>query len=199
MLTHVSKRVILAVALSAVAIAGCGSTTPKAQIRALAGAGGSGFAWLRPAPPPSDWPAARIAAGATLRYPPDWRRIAGDPGTATAALQSAEHAFLGYLNVTPRQGNESLRSWASFRTRHNTQEGERAVMEIAAAGDLRFRNGRGSCVRDAYTTLTGNRFIELACLGQGPRTAAVIVGAAPAHVWGRISPTLEQAISALAG
>jgi hypothetical protein len=114
----------------------------------------------------------------------------------TAVLQSAGHDFLGYLNLTPRQGDETLSTWASFRTRHNTLEGDRSVTELGAATGLRFRNGHGSCVRDAYTTGTGARYIELACLVQGARAAFVIVGAAPPRMWASIAPKIERAISA---
>jgi hypothetical protein len=122
--------------------------------------------------------------------------VAGDAGTATAVLQNAKHEFLGYLNLTPRQAHESLITWASFRIRHNTLEGERSVTELGAATGLRFRAGHGSCVRDAYTTATGNRYTELACLVQGSSAASVIVGAAPTRRWASISPKIERAISA---
>jgi hypothetical protein len=69
--------------------------------------------------------------------------------------------------------------------------------ELAAATGLRFRSGRGSCVRDAYTTTTSAQFIEIACLVRGPRVASVIVGAAPPQTWTRMSPLIERAISAL--
>lgn len=156
----------------------------------------SAFLWLRPGPAPKGWQVARIASGAVLRYPPGWRRVTGDAGTATAVLQNNAHHYVGYLNITPRQAHETLRTWASFRTRHNQLEGERGVTELAAATGLRFRHGHGSCVRDAYTTSTDNRFIELACLVQGTRTGSVIVGAAPPGTWASISPKLERAISA---
>jgi hypothetical protein len=187
---------------------GCGTSTtaphgpspsrPGAQTRSLQtpAAGSSGFAWLRPAPAPAGWQVARIANGAVLHYPPGWRRVAGDPGTATAALQDTEHRCLGYLNLTPRQAQENLSTWAFFRTRHNTLEGDRGVTQLAAVTTMPFRNGHASCVRDAYTSRTGNRFIEIACLIQGSRSASVIVGAAPPQIWARISPLIERAISA---
>lgn len=156
----------------------------------------SAFAWLRPAPAPRAWRAARIASGAVLRYPPGWRLVAGDAGTATAVLEDSGHHFLGYLNLTPRQAEEKLSTWAPFRTHHNTLEGERNVTELAAATGLRFPHGHGSCVRDAYTTSTRNRFVEIACLVQGSRTASVIVGAAPPGRWASMSPKIERAISA---
>jgi hypothetical protein len=204
--TAISRTATLGLAALAIAAAGCGATTatksrgptattPSAQTPA---AGRDAFAWLRPTPAPAHWRSARIATGAVLRFPPGWRRVAGDAGTATAALQNAQHEFLGYLNLTPRQANENLSTWASFRTRHNIREGEHGVKELAAATGLRFSDGHGSCVRDAYTTATGNSFIELACLVQRSRAASVIVGAAPPRMWALISPVIERAISALA-
>jgi hypothetical protein len=208
--TAISKSAILGLAAMAMAASGCAITgttgsqgsspsRPGAQTRSLAtSAGGrAGFAWLRAAPAPRGWQIAQLASGAVLHYPPGWRRIAGDTGTATAVLQGAEHSFLGYLNLTPRQGDENLSTWASFRTRHDTLEGDRGVTQLAAVIAMPFRKGHGSCVRDAYTTSTGNRFIEVACLIQGSRAASVIVGAAPPQMWARISPMIERAISAL--
>jgi hypothetical protein len=122
--------------------------------------------------------------------------VHGDAGTVTAVLQDAEHEFLGYLNLTPRQGDERLSTWASFRTRHNRLEGDRRVTELAGATGLRFRSGHGSCIRDAYTTGTGNRYIELACLVQRSTSGFVIVGAAPPRTWPSIAPKIERAISA---
>jgi hypothetical protein len=204
MATGTSKTPILAVLLLAVAAiaAGCGASTtatPAATGTAATivhmTAAPSGFGWLRPAPAPTDWPTVRIPTGAVMPYPAGWR-IHGDAGTATAVLQDAADRFLGYLNVTPRQGAEALGTWAAFRTRHNADEGDRAVTTLAAATGLRFRTGSGSCVRDAYTTSTGRRYVELACLVQGPRAASVIVGAAPPATWTRTAPLIERAIAA---
>ena len=205
MATATSRRPILAVlslAVAAIAV-GCGASNPAppAATTAAATMSGttaepSGFAWLRPAPPPTDWPAVRIPTGAVMPYPAAWRRVHGDAGTATAVLKDAADHVLGYLNVTPREGAEALGTWAAFRTGHNADEGDRAVTTLAAATGLRFRTGQGSCVRDAYTTSTGARYIELACLVQGPRAASVIVGAAPPATWTRTAPLIERAISA---
>jgi hypothetical protein len=90
---------------------------------------------------PPGWRVAQLASGAVLRYPPGWRRIAGDSGTATAVLQDTQHPFLDYLNLTPRQGNENLSTWAAFRTRHDTLEGDRRVTRLAAVTAVPFRTG----------------------------------------------------------
>jgi hypothetical protein len=132
-----------------------------------------------------------------MRFPSGWRRVAGDAGTATAVLRNPEHEFVGYLNLTPRQSDESLGNWASFRLEHNAEEGDRGVARLASASGLRFRSGLGSCVRDAYATITGAHFIELACLVRGPAASSVIVGASPPAKWTQMAPVLERSISAL--
>jgi hypothetical protein len=151
---------------------------------------------LRPAPAPASWHPVSIPDGATLFYPNGWQRARGDPGTATAVIYGAGRHIDGYLNVTPRQGNETLANWASFRVAHNSDEGDRAVKRLDAARGLRFRNGHGSCVRDSYTTSSGAPYVELACIVTGTRATSVIVGAAPPEAWQRFSPLIEQAISA---
>ena len=161
--------------------------------------GGSGqrpFAWVTPRRVPEGWSVARIPTGAQLAYPPGWDKTNGDPGTATAVLLGAGGRFLGYLNVTPQQGAEKLAGWASFRVSHNVEEGDRHVVRLADATALRFATGSGSCVKDSYTTETGARYIELACIVKGPTSASVIVGATPPGSWRRISPLLERAIAA---
>jgi len=132
-----------------------------------------------------------------MRYPSGWRRIPGDAGTATAVLRNREHEFVGYLNLTPRQSDENLGNWASFRIAHNAEEGDRGVTRLASASGLRFRSGTGSCVRDAYITTTGAHFIELACLVRGPTASSVIVGASPPTKWTQMAPVIERSISAL--
>ena len=154
------------------------------------------FAWVQPQPVPRHWAVVRIVSGSELAYPPGWRIVPGDRGTATAALLGEGGRYLGYLNVTPRQGDENVATWPSFRIAHNADEGDTAVKRIAAATGLRFRAGHGSCVQDSYTTRTGARYIEDACLIAGPRAESVVVGAAPPDSWSRTSAALERAISA---
>ena len=179
----VSGKVLGALALGLIGV-GCGMSS---QAR---------FAWVQPQPVPRHWAVVRIASGSELAYPPGWRIVPGDRGTATAALLGEGGRYLGYLNVTPRQGGENVATWASFRIAHNADEGDTAVKRITAATGLRFRAGHGSCVQDSYTTRIGARYIEVACLIAGPRAESVIVGAAPPDSWSRTSTTLERAISA---
>jgi hypothetical protein len=152
------------------------------------------FAWLRPARPPASWKVARVPDGAVLAYPPGWQPIESDAGTATVALLRDGHRIDSYLNVTPKQGTETLANWSHFRPQHNLGEGDRSVHLNAAATDLPFRSGRGSCVIDTYTTSKAT-FREIACLVSGPRSTAVVVAAAPSALWNQQAATLQRAVS----
>ncbi|MBV8430093.1 MAG: hypothetical protein JO244_02950 [Solirubrobacterales bacterium] len=166
----------------------------------LAGCAGSStgpFSWQHPQAAPTQWKVAVISTGASLAYPPSWRAQRGDTGTATAALMGPRDRFLGYLNLTPRQGDETLANWSSFRVEHVAEDGDHNVRRLAAAQRLRFLSGQGSCVKDAYTTRTNQRFVEIACLVSGGQGESVIVAAAPPQVWDRESATLERAIDAV--
>ena len=152
------------------------------------------FAWLDPAPPPAGWTVARTARGGTLAYPPGWKQIKTDPGTASAALLGRGGRIEGYLNATPNQGTETLANWSRFRPAHNRDEGDRNVRVLASARDLKFRGGRGSCVIDTYTTSKAS-YREIACLVVGRTSTAVIVAAAPVELWNRHAATLRRAVS----
>ena len=183
--------------VSAIA-AGCGSsgTTRTATTTSATRAGSpSEFSWLRPAPPPPAWSLARLTGTAALAYPPSWHRIGSDPGTVSAALMARTGLITEYLNATPKQADETLQDWASFRTAHNRNEGDSDEQVLAAARDLRFRNGRGSCVIDRYRT-TRTRYQEIACLVQAPAGEIVIVAAGLAGRWAYDAPVLERAVSA---
>jgi len=164
-----------------------GSTLPNGQAPA--------FRWLHPQPPPTGWKLARLPSGAaTVAYPKNWRPIRTDPGTASVALLGHAGGIRGYLNVTPRQGKETLANWPSFRIEHLGDEGSTDVRLIARAHGLRFRSGRGSCVIDSYRTSRA-RYREIACLVAGARTSSVIVGAAPSKNWAQQAETIERAIA----
>lgn len=180
--TGTSRRGFLIAALAAAAV-GCGASQTSA------------FGWLHAHAPPSNWKVAGIPSGAAMAYPPTWRRAHGDPGTATVVLLSPNRHFLGYLNLTPRQGAETLANWSTFRVRHNAEEGDRGIKRLAAAQGLHFLTGHGSCVKDSYATEIGAQYVEIACLVAGARTTSVIVGAAPPAAWSRVSGTLERAIA----
>ena len=156
--------------------------------------GAGPFAWLRPAPPPAGWKVARIRRGSTLAYPPGWRPIETDAGTATVALLGAGERIDGYLNATPKQGSETLANWSRFRPDHSRGEGSRNVRLAASAQDLSFRSGRGSCVIDSYTTSKA-AYREIACLVAGANSSAVVVAAAPVELWHDQAATLQRAVS----
>jgi hypothetical protein len=213
--TAISRALAIGLAGLALPFAGCGaggeiaggrppdrSGSVPAGSHASAGTPPPGvaaaFAWLRRRSVPAGWHVATIPTGAALAYPRSWRPYPGDPGTATAALLGDGGRIRGYLNITPRQGPEALATWASFRIAHNAEEGDREVRREGAAGDLAFRRGKGSCVRDSYTTTTGARYVELACLVAGAQASTVIVAAALRSAWRSLAPELERAISAFA-
>jgi hypothetical protein len=202
-----SRALLVGLLALSTAASGCGASTgapPSGAVRSTTqqaspslSAAIAAFAWLRPAPAPTDWLHARLPTGATMAYPPDWHTLAGDRGTASAALFNSHDHYVGYLNLTPRQGAETPGSWPAFRLRHNVAEGDRKVKLEAAAGGLRFRTGRGTCVRDAYTTSANTRYVEIACLVGGAHISSVVIGAAPSERWTQERSVIERAISAL--
>jgi len=155
------------------------------------------FRRLQPRRPPHGWKLARLPSGrATFAYPRAWRPIRTDPGTASVALLDHGRGIRGYLNLTPRQGAETLANWPSFRIEHLGDEGSTEVNLIASAHGLTFRSGRGTCVIDSYRTSRA-RYREIACLVAGARTSSVIVGAAPSNTWAQHAETIERAIASL--
>jgi hypothetical protein len=156
-----------------------------------------GFGWLKPQRTPHGWKLARLPSGnATFAYPRTWRPIRTDPGTASVALLGRGRSILGSLNLTPRQGTETLANWPSFRIEHLGDEGSTDVRLIASAHGLSFRSGHGTCVIDSYRTSRA-RYREIACLVAGTRTSSVIVGAAPSKTWAQQARTIQRAISSL--
>ena len=178
----------VAVVLTAVALIGGLACGGESSHRRPSGH----FAWLHPASPPAGWKVAR-SSGGVLAYPPGWRPITTDPGTASVALLVGDR-IEGYLNATPKQGRETLANWSRFRPEHNAGEGSRGVHVIASASDLSFRSGRGSCVIDDYATSKAV-YREIACFVSGSRSSAVVVAAAPIALWDQRAATLERAVS----
>jgi hypothetical protein len=201
---------VSAAALALLAVAGCGgavarrSQSPAPHTRLAHAGPGRGstvrtttsgaFSWLRPAPLPRGWHVDRGASGAILAFPPSWRTVAGDRGSLSAALRDRNGRYLGYLNLTPRQGDERLSSWTTFRIRHNEAEGNHDVRLLAARRGLRLARWTVACVQDAYTTSTAVRYMEFACLTGGRHPSAVVAAAPPAD-WRLETPTLELAVS----
>ena len=182
--------------MSAAALAACGSSGADDEASGPpAPANPAAFAWVHPAPAPSGWRTRALPSrAAALAYPPGWRLIKTDPGTVTAA-RKAGGQIVGYLNITPQGGDETLANWASFRPAHNREEGDRDIVPIASATGLSFRGGQGSCVKDGYETESNARYTEIACIVRGQTGTTVVVGAASPTQWNRISPALERAIS----
>src|SRR5215472_8081206 len=155
-------------------------------------------ATLVPAPAPPGWHQLMLPNGtAVLFYPPTMHRVSGDSDAVSAARLGPGGQYLLYLNATPRQGEESLRNWASYRLRFlRSDDASRASLD-AAAGNQPFRGGTGSCVIDHYVTrVLAHRYTELACLVQGQTGASVIVAAAPTALWPSARAVLTKAVSA---
>jgi hypothetical protein len=110
------------------------------------------------------------------------------------ALRGSGGRIDGYLNVTPKQGAETVANWSRFRPQKNRDEGARDVRLLATTSDAHFRSARGSCVIDAYTTSV-TTYREIACLVSGPGASAVVVAAAPTRLWQERSALLERAVS----
>jgi hypothetical protein len=159
---------------------------------------GGAFPPLHPAAAPAGWPHLTLSGGtAVLSYPPSLRPLAGDKAAVTAAQLSAGGRYQLYLNATPRQGTETLHGWAAFRLHHLLSDHAAAAHEVAAAQDVKFRGGTGSCVIDNYRTRIGaHHFQEIACLVQGHTSASVIIAAAPTATWAQARPLLFQAVDA---
>jgi hypothetical protein len=196
MATATPSRLALAAALAAVlALAGCGGAA-RPSVSHPAAARPGAFTWLQPAAVPAGWTVRRLPSRqAELAYPPGWRPITTDPGTFSAALLGPHGRIRGYLNATPRSGEETLANWAAFRPAHNREEGDRHVVGDASAVGLRFRSATGSCVIDHYTTSTSARYREIACIVRGARATTVVVGAALPADWTRLAPQLRQSIA----
>jgi hypothetical protein len=191
------RLIVAALAIAgAAAITACGSSSSDEELSGPAvPSNPAAFHWLRPATPAGGWQSKDLPSGkATLAYPPGWKLTRTDPGTVTAA-RVEEGQIVGYLNVTPQQGDESLADWASFRPAHNQEEGDHDLVPIASATGVRFRDGHASCVKDSYVTGSDHPYTEIACIVQGPSSTNVIVGAAPPDRWGELSGQLERSIS----
>jgi hypothetical protein len=191
------KSIALAAAVAVFALAAVAVADPGGRgSRPPATGDTAAFAWLHPGVVPAGWTTRRLAGSpARLSAPPGWRPAAGDPGTRTMISRGPSGRIVGYLNATPRQGDERAANWSRFRPAHNREEGDRKVRLLAAAAGLRFRAATGACVIDSYATTTDNRFREIACIVSGRSATTVIVAAAPPSRWTAEAPILERAVS----
>ena len=180
--------------------------TPVAVFRARASSappGSNALAGLAPAAAPTGWNRFDVPLPngvATVSYPPHFTPIAGDRGTASAAVQDATGRIHAYLNVTPQQGNERLRGFPAFRVQLLVGEHDESVHREAAAAGSALHGGHRSCVLDNYVTRIGhNHYRELACFVVGSRGgAAVVVAAATIADWGHFEPQLRRAVASFA-
>ncbi len=180
------------------------SGSPGASGRAAGPAGSrqhgrDPLAWFRAGPAPAAWHQVRLPGGAAvLSYPPSLSRLAGDKGSVSEGL-SKDGRVLVYLNVTPRQGDETLSGWARFRIEHLTDDDASSARLDGAARDMKFRGGPGSCVVDDYVTRErAHHYREIACFVHGTQGSSVLVAAAPATDWARYAGLLEQAVDSYA-
>jgi hypothetical protein len=204
-----TKVLFPAMSLAVAVVAGIGSGAWSSQSRLggndhRAPAGSerstamSAFGWLAATEPPATWHQVAGPSGlGSLSVPPRFRRIRGDPGTISAALLGPGGNYLGYLNVTPRQGAEQLQGWAAFRLAHLRQDDASSVRRDAAITSVGTSTARRSCVIDDYVTKVGHHhFHEVACLIVTGSFGSVVVAATPsgdpAHVWSE----LERAVAA---
>jgi hypothetical protein len=156
------------------------------------------FGWLASTTPPATWTRITLPSGlGTVPSPPGFRTVDGDPGTLSVALRDSAGTYLGYLNVTPHEGDETLQDWAAFRLTHLRGDDAVSVHEDAAVQSVRSAAAVRSCVTDDYVTTIGHHhFHEVACYVMRGSVGSVVVAATPsgdpAHVWTQ----LERAVAA---
>ena len=124
---------------------------------------------------------------ATLAYPPGWRLIKTDPGTVTAA-RKAGGQIVGYLNITPQGGDETLANWASFRPAHNREEGDHDVVATASAIGPALSQ-RAGVVREGRLLDLLERPLH------GDRLHRPGAGCDDGHRWSRASCALEPILA----
>jgi len=170
-----------------------------AAFLAVADAAGTravGFRWFAAAPAPATWAHRSLPPGAgILSYPATF--VSGTDRDGISRERLDRHGtVLVYLDVSLKQGTETLHDWPSYRI--GVVRGEsNDVHEDGHAFGLSFRGGRGSCVLDDYRTRVENHhYREIACFVQGRRHASVLIAAALESQWARAVKTLERAVDA---
>ncbi len=167
-----------------------------AALASTAGAAGP-FAWFSASAPPAGWSHLTLPSkGATLWFPPTLHRVPSDAVSVSAAELDVNGLYVVYLNSTPKQGDERLDNWPSYRVEHLRDESASVVHEHAHA-IVAFRGGTGSCVLDDYVTrFKSHHFEEIACLVVGRTHTSVVVGSALVSKWPAARAELEQAVAA---
>jgi hypothetical protein len=148
--------------------------------------------------PPTTWNRITLPSGlGSLSVPPRFRAVRGDQGTATLADLGPDGTYLGYLNVTPRQGDERLAGWAGFRLAHLRDDGTISARQDGAIESVRTGQSLRSCVTDDYLTEIGHHhFQEVACLVMTTSAGSVVVAATPTGDPAHLSTQLERAVAA---
>ena len=171
------------------------SSTPAAPAPPAPPAPGGAFSWFVPGPAPANFRSFAVG-GAVVADPPRLKPLGGSGGSLSFAARGSHGAYFAFLNVTPKQGTESLAGWAAFRLAALRAGGGQSIHEDAASGTLAFRGGSGACVIDDYVTrVAANPFHEIACLVQGSHTASVLVVATPPADWHSYAVPLERVVS----
>ena len=155
------------------------------------------FGWLSPEVAPATWHRVTTQSGeAVLSYPPPFMPIAGDHGSASAAVESRTGKILAYVNVTPGEGDEQLKGFGRFRVHLIGKDDDRDVHLDSSAEDLAFRGGTGSCVIDDYLTRVGNNhYKEIACLVVGQHASSVVIAAGANADWTHFLPLLRESVA----
>jgi hypothetical protein len=184
------RRVLCALALALIPLAG-GLATADAAGPAVAS-----FHWFTATPAPSSWERRALSSGGGILSSPATFVNGNDRDGISRQREDRHGTILVYLNVTPKQGPESLRNWPSYRL--GLVRGEsKDVHEDGHAFGLHFRGGTGSCVLDDYrTSVKNHHYREIACFVRGRTSSSVLVAAALQSQWTRAVPTLERAVDA---
>jgi hypothetical protein len=161
-----------------------------------AGSRAAGFRWFSPAAAPATWRHRTLPPDAGILYYPATFVDSHDKDGVARERLGGHGSVLDYLDVSPKQGPESLRDWPSYRLELVRAESN-DVHEDGHAFGLRFRGGTGSCVLDDYRTRVENHhYREIACFVQGHKHATVLIAAALESEWARAAKTLERAVDA---
>lgn len=187
----------MATALSAVSALMVAPQSVSAASHSESSTGSGSFSWLSPAVAPATWHRVTTQSGeAVLSFPPPFKPIAGDRGSASAALESRTGKILAYVNVTPREGDEQLKGFSRFRVHLIGEDDDRDVHLDSSAGDLAFRGGTGSCVIDDYITRVGDdHYKEIACFVVGQHASSVVVAAGANADWTHFLPLLRKSVA----
>jgi hypothetical protein len=199
--TRIALGVLTSSAVFAAAIYGIAFAVRSAHASSRAAATGrsslpGAFTWLASTALPTNWTRIAIPSGlGSLAVPPGFHAVGGDQGTATLAFLGSGGTDLGYLNVTPLQGEERLTGWSAFRLAHLRGDGSISARQDGSVESVRTGQSLRSCVIDDYVTEIGrHHFQEVACLVMAASTGSVVVAATPwgdpAHLWEQLQRTV---------